>query len=308
MITINDKQLLIDNVFSGGELNIKLPELGLQPFTPVVIDYRSKNPEDIFKLALIVNAIRVNYDYFKPEIYLNIPYLPYARQDRACHYGESFALEVVMKFLHSLNISQISVLDIHSNIAKDIAKNNGMSEFNFVDFINTISYIRGIQDILDISNLTVVAPDMGARNRIMRPIPDQIISDYIERDSELFGLLNKTKASIKKYNSIKKLVFEKERTDNGIKQRLILNEDTAFLNGKHALIVDDICDGGATFTGLSKELYNLGAKSVSLFITHGIFRNGTDVLFDAGISNVITTNSLIQTITNHKGNFHVIKI
>lgn len=57
---------------------------------------------------------------------------------------------------------------------------------------------------------------------------------------------------------------------------------------KRVLIVDDICDGGATFTILAKDLLASGAKSVVLFVTHGIFSKGTRVLFDAGIKRVFT--------------------
>lgn len=59
-------------------------------------------------------------------------------------------------------------------------------------------------------------------------------------------------------------------------------------NNKNVLIVDDICDGGATFTILAKDLLASGAKSVVLFVTHGIFSKGTRLLFDAGIERVFT--------------------
>lgn len=53
--------------------------------------------------------------------------------------------------------------------------------------------------------------------------------------------------------------------------------------GKNILIVDDICDGGATFKILAKALHNAGAASVSLFVTHGLFTQGLKPLFDSGI-------------------------
>lgn len=51
--------------------------------------------------------------------------------------------------------------------------------------------------------------------------------------------------------------------------------------GKRVLIVDDICDGGATFITLAKALLGQGATEVHLFVSHGIFSKGTRVLFDA---------------------------
>lgn len=70
--------------------------------------------------------------------------------------------------------------------------------------------------------------------------------------------------------------------------------------GKKVLIVDDICDGGATFQLLAKELLNQGAKSVALFVTHGIFSKGTRCLFDAGISRVFTADGEVGPRTATK--------
>lgn len=56
--------------------------------------------------------------------------------------------------------------------------------------------------------------------------------------------------------------------------------------GKNVLIVDDICDGGATFKLLAKDLLAAGAKSVVLFVTHGIFSKGLQTLKDSGIQRI----------------------
>lgn len=57
------------------------------------------------------------------------------------------------------------------------------------------------------------------------------------------------------------------------------------------LIVDDICDGGRTFTEAANLLYKAGANSVYLYTTHGIYSKGTEVLKEAGI----------KLIFNYKG-------
>ena len=60
--------------------------------------------------------------------------------------------------------------------------------------------------------------------------------------------------------------------------------------GKRILIVDDICDGGATFITLAAALLKDGATEVSLFVSHGLFSKGTRVLFNSGIKRVFTRN------------------
>jgi ribose-phosphate pyrophosphokinase len=63
---------------------------------------------------------------------------------------------------------------------------------------------------------------------------------------------------------------------------------------KSILICDDICDGGATFIILTKELLRLGAKKVFLFVSHGLFSNGTQILFENGIQKIITADGEVQ--------------
>lgn len=62
------------------------------------------------------------------------------------------------------------------------------------------------------------------------------------------------------------------------------------VRGKRVLIVDDICDGGATFIGLAAKLRESGAADVALFVSHGLFTRGVKALTDAGISRVFTPN------------------
>ena len=57
---------------------------------------------------------------------------------------------------------------------------------------------------------------------------------------------------------------------------------------QNVLIVDDICDGGATFKLLAKELIFYGASNVNLFVTHGIFSNGLATLKESGIERIFT--------------------
>lgn len=59
--------------------------------------------------------------------------------------------------------------------------------------------------------------------------------------------------------------------------------------GKHYLVVDDICDGGGTFLGLGEKIREQGAYA-DLYVTHGIFSNGTSELKTI-YKNIYTTNS-----------------
>lgn len=66
------------------------------------------------------------------------------------------------------------------------------------------------------------------------------------------------------------------------------------MTNKKLLVIDDICDGGGTFVLLANELKKHNPTRFSLFVTHGIFSKGVEVLYDAGYSSVITTDSLFD--------------
>jgi len=55
------------------------------------------------------------------------------------------------------------------------------------------------------------------------------------------------------------------------------------------LVVDDICDGGGTFLGLAGQL---GTMTADLFVTHGIFSQGTAPLLSR-FGTVYTTDSIL---------------
>lgn len=66
------------------------------------------------------------------------------------------------------------------------------------------------------------------------------------------------------------------------------------LSGKTVIIVDDICDGGRTFIEVAKKLKEQNVAQIDLAISHGLFSKGQDVLYQAGIKTIYTTNSLIK--------------
>ena len=66
------------------------------------------------------------------------------------------------------------------------------------------------------------------------------------------------------------------------------------IRDKSVLIVDDLCDGGMTFILLAKMLRKSSPKSLSLYVTHGIFSKGKSVLTDAGINTIHCINDFTK--------------
>lgn len=82
---------------------------------------------------------------------------------------------------------------------------------------------------------------------------------------------------------------------------LILNGSNLYdIDGKRVLIVDDICDGGMTFIKTAEVLKKWNASQIDLAVSHGLFSKGKQVLHDAGIKDIFTTNSLLRNAEGFK--------
>lgn len=99
------------------------------------------------------------------------------------------------------------------------------------------------------------------------------------------------------------LIMDKKRNqETGEIEGLVISYKDGQIKDKKILIIDDICDGGRTFIEAAKLLKQEGASQIDLCVSHGIFSKGKQVLHDAGIKNIYTTNSLPQ----NAGQFNVL--
>ncbi len=79
------------------------------------------------------------------------------------------------------------------------------------------------------------------------------------------------------------------------------------LKGKTPIVVDDICDGGATFLALAQKLKLSGANKPYLFVSHGIFSKGTSELL-RWYERIGTTNSIRVKSADDSDLLDIIKI
>lgn len=220
--------------------------------TYVKILCKFESNDDLINILLVKQALENK----GCKIYQVImPYMPYARQDRISVATQPFSLKVISEMLRGISLV---VHDIHSGTLELI-------HYGFVENVKQISiWFTTIKTFKDTDKVVLVAPDKGA----------------LEKTAGLAGNLN-----------IPYICGEKVRDpDTGKLSGFKVNADNLD-PGKHYVIVDDICDGGGTFIGLGKVLRELGAKKLTLCVTHGIFSKGlTDLsnMFD----DIYTTASL----------------
>lgn len=220
----------------------------------IIIHATLQNSDNIMDLILTKDAIFEAYGNITVD--LRLGYIPYARQDRVVNTGEALGARAFGNIINMLNFYKITVVDPHSLIS--------VNYINNVIAIKQLHILRSNKELWDkISSdeLVLVAPDAGSTGKV-EELKDDFIQGYKIRD-----------------------------TKTGKLSGFDFNGD---VKGKDLLIVDDICDGGGTFLGLTKILLEGGAKSISLYVSHGIFSKGLDILLDNGISHIYTTDSLPQ--------------
>lgn len=189
---------------------------------------------------------------------LYVPYLPYGRQDKHASNEATFAL---LPFLHMLPelTAFCMTLDAHSNVSSGV-----FSSYSPLKYIKRA--IKGSRaDVL-------VFPDSGAKTRSLTsdlPVRDFVVLDK-NRDQSTGQILSQ--------------IIDKSASNYSA------------LAGRRLLIVDDICDGGWTFTSAAKLLRETepSIASIDLYVTHGIFSKGFECLHQAGIREIYTTKSLIK--------------
>jgi len=224
----------------------------------------------IMQVALphVFEALRHYYPY--AEFCLELPYLPYARQDRRCNAGEAAGAKVFAQQINALGCQSVVITDPHSEVISQLINGAQVCQQHEVfGHINFADYI-------------IVAPDLGALKKAEK------FASYVGAR----GVVG----------------FHKTRdmATGEITNHVLINHNGVIIGqGDKFLVLDDICDGGRTFVGVAHELRNFSPERLELAITHGIFSYGVEVVTDV-YDKVYTTNSFITGLTN-RNNLKVIK-
>lgn len=240
--------------YPDGQISAKvnLSETIFNPYK--IITERINSYEDLFFIRSIAEAIpNIN------EYRLIIPCLFGQRSDRRFTHGQSFDLKLIAEVINNCKFNEVGILDPHSDVSLALINNSyKISSFNHVKDAFDAECI--INDIWGVDKPIIISPDAGAYKKCF---------EYGE----------KLQAEV--------VAAVKYRDSNGkINLKFIGDVD-----GKNCLIVDDLIDGGATFINLSKELEVRRAKKVCLYVTHGYFSKGFEILEEA-INHIYCTNSV----------------
>ncbi len=134
--------------FSGGEVHPKL-KVNSGHFGPHDFHLQCyiQNSDDFMEMLLVVDALRRNWSI--QSISAEIPYVPYARQDRVCDHGEALGASVAASLINMCKFDRVSIVDPHSDVIGALIDNVVIA--HQTDFIPT-----------DKGCDVVLAPDAGA--------------------------------------------------------------------------------------------------------------------------------------------------
>jgi ribose-phosphate pyrophosphokinase len=241
--------------FPGGEMRVRIIDTCI--FSECSINAVLTSSDDVMTLIMLVDALR---NAGAEKIYLIMPYTPYARQDRVCNAGEALSIRAFSKIINSLNFAEVLVWDAHSDVSValiDRCKNISRSVLlkNCAGFVNSL-----------LSNTQtpwyLLSPDACS--------------------------IKKSYDIAKAFPEFKGIIFADKVRETSTGKIIATNIQNCPADIKDAkvLVCDDLCDGGFTFVQIanwfSDQKEDLTPKELNLFVTHGIFSKGLEVLQKPG--------------------------
>lgn len=207
-------------------------------------------------LELIICAVASLREKGFKTIELYTPYFLGSRSDRKFEEGSNNYLKtVICPIINSLGFTKVTVLDPHSDVLEACLNNfNKINNNELVKwFINNNVLVGNMPN--GVYNGLLIAPDAGSVKKITKLTEDiPFLQNFItcSKSRDVDGKLTKTFVPL-----------------------------NATLLNKDFIIIDDICDGGATFINIAKEIKKWDTTNsckIHLIVTHGIFSKGFEEL------------------------------
>jgi len=204
-----------------------------------------------------------------------MPFLYESRQHKRSS-RESLDCALALQELTKMGVDNIITFDAHDPRVQNAIPLNGFETVTPV-YQMIKGLLNSVDDIqIDSDHLMVISPDEGATGRAI------YLASILGVDMGMFY----------KRRDYTKIVNGK----NPIVAHEFLGSD---LNGKDAIIIDDMISSGDSMLDVAQQLKERGAGRIFVFSTFGLFTSGLerfDEAFEKGlISRICTTNTVYQT-------------
>lgn len=244
--------------FADGEIIVE-PEESVRGKNVVIVQ-STCNPvsETYMEVLVALDALK---RASAGEVTVVMPYYGYARQDRKARARQPITAKLMADLLQTAGASRIVTLDLHAPQIQGFF-NIPIDDLSAVTMIG--QYFRSKNFTQDV---VVVSPDHGGATRARR------LADVIP---------NATIA-----------IIDKRRTKPNVAEAMNLIGD---VNGKIAIVIDDIVDTAGSLMGGINMLNDKGAVEIYCACTHGILSGpAIERISDSLIKELVITNSIALT-------------
>ena len=242
--------------FANGEIFVRFLESVRGSDAFVVQSHTAPINQWIMEQLIMVDALK---RASAKRITVVAPFFGYARQDKKSRGREPISARLMADLFLTAGADRIMAVDLHT------AQIQGFFD-GPVDHLFALPILAGyIEGNLDVSQVTVVAPDAG-RVRVCERWTDRLGSP---------------------------LAIIHKRRDPDVANKVAVSEVVGKVAGRTCIVVDDMIDTGATIIKAADALFEQGAAKVIVTATHGVLSgNAVDGLKNSRISEVIVTNTL----------------
>jgi ribose-phosphate pyrophosphokinase len=240
-------------VFSDGESKIRMGRAGKN----CVIVQSTHPPVDTHLIQAMMMARKCADDEAR-DVCAVIPYLAYARQDRAFLEGEVVSIALVAKMLGAAGVRHVITVDIHSQLA--------------------VSHFASVQNV---SSIPLLADYAATRMKMHRPIVVSPDAGGADRAKEFARRLKTDMVALKKSR-------DRETGEVTVDEKL----DVDF-SGREVILVDDMISSGGSIVKAAELLRKKGADRVYAMCAHALLiGDAAQKIKAAGVQDIIATNSV----------------
>ncbi|GAB4072124.1 ribose-phosphate diphosphokinase [Barrientosiimonas marina] len=239
--------------FSDGEIKISIDESVRGYDVYVVQSTSAPINTHIMELLIMIDALK---RASARTINIVMPYYGYARQDRKARSREPITSKLVADLLETAGADRVITLDLHAPQIQGF--------FNMpIDHLQGVPILANYFEKKDFDDIIVVSPDHGGVTRA------RMMADYL-------------KAPIG--------IIDKRRPRPNVAEVMNIVGD---IEGKTAILIDDIIDTAGTITLAADALVENGANAVYACCTHPVLSGpAIERIDDSKIKELVVTNSI----------------
>ena len=239
--------------FSDGEVNFQILENVRGTDAFVIQPTAPPVNENLVELLIMIDALK---RASAQRITAVVPYYGYARQDRKDKPRVPITSKLVGDLLAAAGTQRLLTMDLHAGQIQ------GFFDMPVDQLFPTPIFLPHFAK-LEVENLTVVAPDAGG--------------------------VEKARVYAKRLGTSLSVIDKRRVGDNEAEVMHIIGE----VEGKNAIIVDDIIDTAGTLVKGAEALIREGARKIYAAATHPVLSGpAIDRIMDSKFESILVTNTI----------------